>query len=94
MTQKYTIVFHWYYFQILELEPGIAQLGATFDEAAALQSGHLEVLKSLQSKQSPVEDLLKQADLVVAVKKGQFVYYSLSTSVLEDVISWLMSFKS
>ena len=39
-------------------------------------------------------DLLKQADLVVSVKKGQFVYYSLSTSVLEEVIKWLMSFKT
>jgi ArsR family transcriptional regulator, arsenate/arsenite/antimonite-responsive transcriptional repressor len=36
-------------------------------------------------------DLLKQADVVVSVKKGQFVYYSLSTSVLEDMIVWLMN---
>ncbi|HAS42104.1 MAG TPA: transcriptional regulator [Microscillaceae bacterium] len=35
-------------------------------------------------------DLLKQAELVVSVKKGQYVYYSLSTSVLEDIIAWLM----
>lgn len=35
-------------------------------------------------------DLLKQAELVVSVKKGQYVYYSLSTSVLEDIITWLM----
>ncbi|WP_020530962.1 autorepressor SdpR family transcription factor [Flexithrix dorotheae] len=38
-------------------------------------------------------DLLKQADLVISEKKGQYVYYSLNTSVLEDVISWLMSLK-
>ena len=36
-------------------------------------------------------DLLKQAELVVSVKKGQYVYYSLSTSVLEDIIGWLMN---
>ncbi len=35
-------------------------------------------------------DLLKQAELVVSNKKGQYVYYSLSTSVLEDIIAWLM----
>lgn len=35
-------------------------------------------------------DLLKQADLVFADKKGQYVYYSLNTSVLDEVISWLM----
>ena len=35
-------------------------------------------------------DLLRQADLVSTTKKGQFVYYSLNTTVLDDVIQWLM----
>lgn len=35
-------------------------------------------------------DILKQAELVVSLKKGQYVYYSISTSVLEELISWLM----
>ena len=35
-------------------------------------------------------DLLKQADLVIAEKKGQYVYYSLNTSVLDDIIKWLL----
>lgn len=35
-------------------------------------------------------DLLKQADLVTTQKRGQFVYYSLNTTVLDDVINWLM----
>ncbi len=39
-------------------------------------------------------DLLKRADLVVSVKKGQYVYYSISTSVLEEIISWLMNLNS
>ena len=39
-------------------------------------------------------DLLKQADLLISVKKGQFVYYSLSTSVLEEAIKWLLTLKS
>jgi DNA-binding transcriptional ArsR family regulator len=36
-------------------------------------------------------DLLKQADLVESEKQGQFVLYSLNTSVLEELISWAMS---
>jgi ArsR family transcriptional regulator, arsenate/arsenite/antimonite-responsive transcriptional repressor len=37
-------------------------------------------------------DLLKQADLVVSVKNGQFITYSLNSTVVEDIIQWLMSF--
>ena len=35
-------------------------------------------------------DLLKQADLVTAEKNGQYVTYSLNTSVLDEVIGWLV----
>lgn len=35
-------------------------------------------------------DLLKRADLVISIKQGQYVTYSLSTSVLEDTIKWLV----
>ncbi len=38
-------------------------------------------------------DLLKQADLVMADKQGQYIHYSLNTSVLDEVVSWLMQFK-
>jgi ArsR family transcriptional regulator len=38
-------------------------------------------------------DLLRQAGLVISVKKGQFVYYSLNTTVLDEVITWLMGIK-
>ena len=34
-------------------------------------------------------DLLKQADLVVSVKNGQYVNYSLNKTVVEDIIQWL-----
>jgi DNA-binding transcriptional ArsR family regulator len=39
-------------------------------------------------------DLLKQADLVISVKNGQYVNYSLNKTVVDDIIQWLMSFKS
>ena len=39
-------------------------------------------------------DLLKQAGLVESVKEGQFVYYSLNTTVVDDIIKWFMQFKS
>ncbi len=39
-------------------------------------------------------DLLRQAGLVVTEKQGQFVIYSLSTSVIEDLMQWLMTFSS
>lgn len=39
-------------------------------------------------------DLLRQAGLVISDKKGQFVYYSLNTSVLDDFIGWLLELKN
>ena len=39
-------------------------------------------------------DLLKQADLVTNIRQGQFIYYSLNMSVFEEVIQWLMQFKT
>lgn len=37
-------------------------------------------------------DLLKQADLVVRIKKGQFVYYSLNVTVFEEILKWFIQF--
>ncbi|MDE3143048.1 MAG: winged helix-turn-helix transcriptional regulator [Bacteroidota bacterium] len=37
-------------------------------------------------------DLLKQANLVVAVKEGQFIYYSINTTVMDEMLKWLMQF--
>ena len=39
-------------------------------------------------------DLLRQAGLVVSVKEGQFMYYSLSTTVMDEMLKWIMQFKS
>ncbi len=39
-------------------------------------------------------DLLKQAKLVTSEKDGQYVYYSLNTTVMDEIVKWLMQFKS
>lgn len=39
-------------------------------------------------------DLLKQADLISQMKKGQFRYYSLNMTVLDEVINWAFTLKS
>jgi ArsR family transcriptional regulator, arsenate/arsenite/antimonite-responsive transcriptional repressor len=38
-------------------------------------------------------DLLKQAELVSADKRGQFIYYTLNTTVLDELLSWIFTLK-
>jgi len=38
--------------------------------------------------------LLKQANLVVDIRKGQFIYYSLNATVIDDIIRWFLKFNS
>ena len=37
-------------------------------------------------------NILHQAELVSKERKGQYVYYSLNTTVLQDVLGWVMNF--
>ena len=39
-------------------------------------------------------DLLRQAGLVVSVKEGQFIYYSLNTTVMDDMLKWIISLQT
>lgn len=39
-------------------------------------------------------DILRQADLVTSEKKGQFVEYSLNTTILEDLLNWILTLKN
>ncbi|MDF7809792.1 MULTISPECIES: autorepressor SdpR family transcription factor [Hymenobacter] len=39
-------------------------------------------------------DLLRQADLVSSDKQGQFVTYTLNMTVMDELLGWLLQFKS
>ena len=36
-------------------------------------------------------DLLRQGGLVLSIKKGQYIFYSLNTSVFDDTLKWIYS---
>ena len=55
------------------------EIGEHFDVTAAAISRHLSVLK--------------EAGLIWDEREGQFIYYSLNTSVLEEVLLWLSDLK-
>ena len=39
-------------------------------------------------------DVLKRAELVRAEREGQYLRYALNSTVMEDLIAWLLTFKS
>ena len=39
-------------------------------------------------------EILKQADLVTSEKQGQFVLYSINTTILDDVVSFILKLKN
>lgn len=39
-------------------------------------------------------DLLRQAGLVLAVKEGQFMHYSLNTTVIDDIVKWFFDLQN
>lgn len=38
-------------------------------------------------------NILKQAELVFDQRNGQHIYYSLNTSVFQDITNWIVSFQ-
>jgi ArsR family transcriptional regulator, arsenate/arsenite/antimonite-responsive transcriptional repressor len=38
-------------------------------------------------------NLLKQAEIVIDKRQGQFICYSLNTTVFQELISWLLEFR-
>jgi DNA-binding transcriptional ArsR family regulator len=39
-------------------------------------------------------DLLRQAGLVVSVKEGQYIFYSLNTTVMDEMLKWIINLQS
>lgn len=35
-------------------------------------------------------DLLRQANVVLSIREGQFITYSLNTTVFDDLVKWMM----
>ncbi|XP_050302710.1 titin-like isoform X2 [Anthonomus grandis grandis] len=66
----------WINLKILEITPELTTLGNTLAEALQLQSAHNEVLRQLQTKQSPVEELLRQADQLIATQRPRAEVYA------------------
>ena len=69
--------------QILDmLKPGrlsAGEIAEKFPVSGAAVSKHLSVLK--------------EADLIRDAREGKFIYYELNTSVLEEVMLWLVTLK-
>lgn len=38
-------------------------------------------------------DILKRAELITPEKKGQYIKYTLNTTIIEDLLNWLITFK-
>lgn len=38
-------------------------------------------------------DILRQAGLVESVKKGQFIYYSINTTVFDELVKWMFKLR-
>jgi ArsR family transcriptional regulator, arsenate/arsenite/antimonite-responsive transcriptional repressor len=38
-------------------------------------------------------DLLKRADLITSEKKGQFIYYSVNTTIIDDLLVYILQMK-
>jgi ArsR family transcriptional regulator len=38
-------------------------------------------------------EILRKADLVRSEKRGQFVVYSLNTTIMDELLQWILTFK-
>ena len=65
----------------------IVELLKTKDMTAGEIADHFNISKPSISHHL---DLLRQADIVSSVKQGQFIYYSLNTTVFDEIISWVL----
>ena len=56
------------------------EIGSHFDMTGASLSHHLSILKN--------------AGLIDDEKKGKYIFYTLNTTVLDDIMNWMMSLKA
>ncbi len=60
------------------------------DMTAGSISEHFQISKPSISHHL---DLLKQANLVIPERKGQFISYSINVTVLDELMEWLIKLK-
>ncbi|XP_012542170.2 titin isoform X3 [Monomorium pharaonis] len=72
----------WLKLKILEFQPGLTKLGASVKEATEFLNAHDQILLRLQNKQSPVEELLRQADQLIATQKPRAEVYTAMAETL------------
>ncbi|XP_031789486.1 uncharacterized protein LOC100679567 isoform X4 [Nasonia vitripennis] len=68
--------------KVLDIQPELTKLGVSPEEAKELLNAHDEVLLRLQDKQSPVEELLRQADRVISTQKPKAEVYKAMAETL------------
>lgn len=62
-----------------EKDMNAGEIAEKFDMTKPSISHHLEILKN--------------AELISSVKKGQFVVYTINTTLLDEVIEWILHLK-
>nr|XP_033332552.1 uncharacterized protein LOC117223969 isoform X8 [Megalopta genalis] len=72
----------WLRLKVLEVQPELTKLGSSVEEATEFSSAHDEVLLRLQSKQSPVEELLRQADQLISNQRPRAEVYAAMAETL------------
>uniref|UniRef100_A0A0C9RAI6 Unc-89_2 protein n=1 Tax=Fopius arisanus TaxID=64838 RepID=A0A0C9RAI6_9HYME len=68
--------------KVLEIYPELSKLGVTVETATDLATAHDEVLIHLKNKQSPVEELLRQADHLISTQKPRAEVYAAMADTL------------
>ncbi len=60
------------------MQMSAGEISEHFDISKPALSDHLKILRN--------------ADLIQATKKGQFIYYRINTTVMEDLLQWFITF--
>ncbi|MBF0795724.1 autorepressor SdpR family transcription factor [Staphylococcus xylosus] len=73
-----------------ETRRGILELLKDEDLTAGDIAKHFDMSKPSISQHLKI---LKYSELITSTKKGQYIFYSLNTSVFEDLLTWVTKFK-